>query len=140
MSSRGDINSFLKSPGRPARAPARAGRIGPDQRGRHRFRLAGVLAQEVERALARQPCARLVVARARVAVEAVPGGIDVHRDLWMGGGDAVPVLLRDRRIGVAEVEQHRAAGPLAGEVGDGAAVVADRRGELSDRSARLTWC
>src|SRR6266540_5128147 len=95
-----------------------------------------VLGQELQRALPRQPCAGLVVASPLVAVEAVPGRIDVHRQIGMSGSDPRMMLRRNGLIGLAPMEQHRAARLLRGRVGDAAAVVAHRACHAVDTCGR----
>src|SRR5512145_2539702 len=84
-----------------------------------------VFAEELQRALAGQARAGLVEGRPLVAAEAVASRIDVHRQRGLGGSDAIPVLLGDRGVGLAEVQQDGTARRLLGEVRDSSAVVAD---------------
>src|SRR6185503_8089754 len=73
-----------------------------------RSRLPEVLAKEGDRPLARLLVTRLVEAAALVTAEAVAGpGVDMDRQLRVRRADLVPVLGRDRRVGLPEVEQHR---------------------------------
>src|SRR6185295_3650771 len=95
-------------------------------------RLADVLAEELDGALAGLTRARLVEGAALVAAEAVAGRVDVHRDLRVLSRDAIPVVLGDRLVGLAEMEHHRALGLLAGGVGHAAAVERRRGGHAVD--------
>src|ERR1700716_2207101 len=96
--------------------------------------LPDVLAQELERARARELRALGVIRAALIAVEAVAGRVDeglrarvLRRGLLRG-------VDRDRLIGLAPVEHDRALRFFAGVAGDAAAVVA--HGARQAREAR----
>src|SRR5205809_2835595 len=98
--------------------------------------LPDVLLQELDRALHRLVGARLVVRGALVAVEAVAGRVHVLLQVRMVLFDLLPVLLRDRRVRLAPVEDHRALRLLGRGIRDAAAVVRDRRRDAVDARGR----
>src|SRR5438477_9606312 len=105
--------------------------------------LPDVLLEELDGALHRLVGARLVVRGALVTVEAVTGRVDVLGQVRVLLLDLLPVLLGNRRVGLAPVEDHRALRLLGRRIGDAAAVVGDgrrhavdaRRGQPRDRAA-----
>src|SRR5216684_7217038 len=97
-----------------------------------------VLLEEVHGALPGGLGARLIVAPALVAMEAVLGaGIDVNLAVAAALAlDRVDVAHRDRGVLVAEMHLGRHLRLLVGVLGDLAAVIADRGGEAVELAGR----
>src|SRR5437899_150260 len=93
--------------------------------------LPDVLLEELDRALARLIRAGLVERGALVARKAVARGIDVLREVRVLL-HLLPVLLGDRRVGLAPLEDDRTLRLLGRRVGDAAAVERDRGGHAVD--------
>src|SRR5229473_890519 len=73
-------------------------------------------------------CARSVVARPLIAVEAVlRAGIDVDLDIGALGPDGLDIAERNPRVLFAEMKLRRHFRLVVGEANDGTAVIADRR-------------
>src|SRR5918999_5005146 len=88
-----------------------------------------MLGKEGERALAGEAGALGMVRGALVAVEAVPGGVDVGGELRVRRLHLLDAIQRDRLVVLAEVEHDRAGRPLVRHAWHAAAVVADGGGE-----------
>src|SRR5215469_13054889 len=102
-----------------------------------------MLAEEIEAAAERQLRRAGIVAAALVAIEAVPSGIDMERDLGMRSAHLLHVGHRDALVGLAEVQHDRHARLLVGMRSDRPAIITDsggdaaqpRRREISERAA-----
>src|SRR5205085_6564267 len=112
------------------------GTYAPQARRPRTTRLPDVLFQELDRALHRLVGARLVVRGALVAVEAVAGRVHELLQVRVLLLDLLPMLLGDRRIRLAPMEDHRALRLLGRGIRDATAVVRDRRGDAVDARGR----
>src|SRR5262249_5996244 len=99
---------------------------------RPRTSLSDVLLEELDGALHRLIGARLVIRRALVAVEAVAGRVHVLSQLRRVLLHLLPVLLGNRCVRLAPVEDHRALRSLRRGFGNAATVIRDRGGDTVD--------
>src|SRR5260370_28897539 len=89
-----------------------------------------MLGKKAEAARPGDICACLVVARPLIAVEAVlRARIEVDLDVGPLGADGLDIVKRNTRVLFAEMQLRRYFRLVVGEANDGAAVIADRRGE-----------